>query len=93
MKVRVEKGGPVTTIVLARPAVRNAVDAETAEALAKAFREFDADADARVGVLFGEGGAFSAGADLGAFARGDSLRLAPSGTGRSARRGCSSRSR
>ena len=64
MSVRIEKNGPVTTVVLARPDVRNAVDRATAEALADAFRAFDADPDARVGVLYGEGGAFCAGADL-----------------------------
>jgi enoyl-CoA hydratase len=64
MTVRVERAGPVTTVVLARPERRNAVDRATAAALADAFRAFDADPDARVAVLFGEGGAFCAGADL-----------------------------
>ena len=73
--VRVEKRGPVTTIVLSRPAAKNAVDRATADALADAFRAFDADADAAVGVLFGEGGVFSAGADLKAVARGAPNRL------------------
>jgi enoyl-CoA hydratase len=79
MSVRVEKNGPVTTIVLARPEVKNAVDRATAEALSTAFRNFDADPDANVAVLFGEGGTFCAGADLGAFARGEGNRLAPDG--------------
>ncbi len=48
--------------------MRNAVDGPTAEALADAFRAFDADGDARVAVLWGEGGTFSAGADLKAIA-------------------------
>jgi enoyl-CoA hydratase len=77
--VRSEKSGHVTTIVLARPEVRNAVDRTTATALADAFRAFDADADARVAVLFGEGGTFCAGADLGAFSRGDGNVLSPEG--------------
>ncbi|MGZ3416399.1 MAG: crotonase/enoyl-CoA hydratase family protein [Polyangiales bacterium] len=64
MTVRVEKRGPVTTVVIARPEARNAVDRPTAEALADAFRGFESDADARVAVLFGEGGTFCAGADL-----------------------------
>jgi enoyl-CoA hydratase len=64
MSVRVERDGPVTTVVLARPERRNAVDRATAAALADAFRAFDADPDARVAVLFGEGGTFCAGADL-----------------------------
>lgn len=81
MSVRSEKSGHVTTIVLARPEVRNAVDRRAAAALADAFRAFDADTDARVAVLFGEGGAFCAGADLGAFARGDVNTLSPDGDG------------
>lgn len=79
MSVRVEKNGPVTTIVLHRPDVKNAVDGPTADALAAAFREFDADPSASVGVLYGDGGTFCAGADLGAFARGTGNRLAPDG--------------
>ena len=70
MLVRIEKQGPVTTVVLSRPEARNAVDRETAGALAEAFRAFDADASAHAAVLFGEGGAFCAGADLTAFAAG-----------------------
>ncbi len=64
MSVRVEKHGPVTTVILSRPQVRNAVDGPTARALADAFRAFDADAEASVAVLWGEGGTFCAGADL-----------------------------
>jgi enoyl-CoA hydratase len=66
--VRVEKSGPVTTVILDRPDRRNAVDRATAEALADAFRAFDADPDARVGVLHGDHGTFCAGADLKAIA-------------------------
>src|SRR5207253_1304409 len=54
--VRVERAGPVTTVVLDRPEARNAVDRETAAALADAFRAFEADVDARVAVLWGAGG-------------------------------------
>ncbi|NUW46575.1 crotonase/enoyl-CoA hydratase family protein [Nonomuraea rhodomycinica] len=63
MTVRIERDGPVTTVVLSRPEARNAVDRKTAGALADAFREFDA-SDASVAVLWGEGGTFCAGADL-----------------------------
>ncbi|MGH7897924.1 MAG: enoyl-CoA hydratase-related protein, partial [Candidatus Binatia bacterium] len=62
--VRAEKQGPVTTVILDRPEVRNAVDLATADALAKEFRAFDADPDARVAVLWGANGIFCAGADL-----------------------------
>ena len=81
MTVRAEKKGRVTTIVLARPDRRNAVDRETAQALADAFRAFDADEGADVAVLFGEGGTFCAGADLQAFSTGEGNRVAPDGDG------------
>jgi enoyl-CoA hydratase len=81
MSVRVEKNGPVTTVILHRPEVRNAVDGPTAEALATAFREFDADPDAKVGVLFGEAGTFCAGADLKAVSEGRLNPLSPEGIG------------
>jgi enoyl-CoA hydratase len=68
MAVRVERAENVTTIVLSRPERRNAVDRETAAALAAAFRDFEADPEARVAVLWGEGGNFCAGADLKAVA-------------------------
>lgn len=62
--VRTERQGPVTTVILSRPEVRNAVDGPTAAELAAAFRAFEADEDASVAVLWGEGGTFCAGADL-----------------------------
>jgi enoyl-CoA hydratase len=62
--VRIEKSGPVTTVILNRPEVRNAVDRPTAEALAAAFLEFERDDNALVAVLWGAGGTFCAGADL-----------------------------
>ncbi|MFJ3251533.1 crotonase/enoyl-CoA hydratase family protein [Streptomyces sp. NPDC086771] len=62
--VRIEREGAVFTVILDRPEVRNAVDGPTANQLADAFRAFDADPDASVAVLWGEGGTFCAGADL-----------------------------
>ncbi|WP_433610694.1 crotonase/enoyl-CoA hydratase family protein [Prescottella agglutinans] len=81
MPVRTERSGPVTTIVLSRPEVRNAVDGPTAAALADAFREFDADPDAAVAVLWGEGGTFCAGADLKALGTDRSNHVTPDGDG------------
>jgi len=81
MSVRIEKQGPITTVVLDRREVRNAVDRTTAQALAGAFREFEDDAEARAAVLWGEGGTFCAGADLKAIAGGDTNRIAPDGDG------------
>ena len=63
-KILVEKDGPVTTIVINRPEVKNALDNEAARALADALRKFENDKDASVAVLTGAGGAFCAGADL-----------------------------
>lgn len=79
--VRVERDGPVTTVILSRPGRRNAVDRATAAALVSAFEAFDADDQASVAVLWGEGGAFCAGADLQAVAQGDWPRLEPTGPG------------
>lgn len=81
MSVLVEKNGPVTTVILSRPEVRNAVDRNTAEALANAFREFDRDDAARVGVLFGDNGTFCAGADLKAIASSNHNRTETTGDG------------
>lgn len=68
MSVLIERQGAVTTVIIDRPAARNAIDRPTAVALAKAFREFDTDTSASVAVLCGAGGHFCAGADLKSFA-------------------------
>jgi enoyl-CoA hydratase len=81
MAIRVEKQGAVTTVIMDRPEARNAVDGPSARALADAFRAFDADAEARVAVLWGTGGTFCAGADLKAFGTGNGLRVEPTGDG------------
>jgi enoyl-CoA hydratase len=79
--VRIERDGPVVTVVLSRPERRNAVDRPTAVALTEAFRRFDADASAAVAVLYGEGGVFCAGADLKAIGTPEGNRVAPDGDG------------
>ena len=71
----------MTTVILDRPDVRNAVDAPTAAALAEAFADFDADDDAAVAVLFGAGGTFCAGADLKAMGGERGNRTTPDGNG------------
>jgi enoyl-CoA hydratase len=63
-KILIETASPVTTIIINRPQVKNALDNEAAHALAAALKAFEADEDARVAVLTGQGGAFCAGADL-----------------------------
>jgi len=79
--VRIERDGPVCTVVLDRPKRRNALDGPTAAALADAFRAFDADPEAAVAVLHGEGGVFCAGADLKAAGTASGSRVAPDGDG------------
>ncbi len=79
--VKVEKQAAVWTVILDRPKVRNAVDRDTAAALAQAFRDFDSNEEARVAVLYGEGGHFCAGADLKAVAEGNPNQLGVEGDG------------
>ncbi len=64
MRVLSEKKGPVTTIIINRPEVKNAVDRPTAEELAQAFRAFEEDEESLVAVFAGSEGVFCAGADL-----------------------------
>jgi enoyl-CoA hydratase len=79
--VRVERSGPIYTVLLSRPDRRNAVDGATAAALADAFRTFDQDPEAAVAVLHGEGGVFCAGADLKAVGTPDGNRVDRQGDG------------
>jgi enoyl-CoA hydratase len=79
--VRTEREGPVVCVILDRPAHKNAVDRDSAEELAHAFRAFDIDDTARVGILYGDHGTFCAGADLKAMASGKGNRLERDGDG------------
>lgn len=63
-EVLYEVNGPVVTIVINRPEARNAVDRNTANQLADAFRKFEADDSLVCAVLTGNGPSFCAGADL-----------------------------
>ena len=81
MRVITEKNGGVTTVIINRPGVRNAVDRPTAEELAEAFRAFEADDEAHAAVLTGTGGFFCAGADLKGFTEGRANRMAEDGDG------------
>ena len=51
MAVRIEKDGPVWTVIHDRPEARNAMNPASADALTAAFLEFDADKDACVAVF------------------------------------------
>jgi enoyl-CoA hydratase len=79
--VHIDKQPHIWTVTLSRPARRNAVDLLTAQALADAFRAFDADPEARVAVLYGDHGTFCAGADLKAISEGHPNRLSEDGDG------------
>jgi enoyl-CoA hydratase len=68
-KVRYERTGAAAVLTIDRRERRNAVDVETAALLLDGLREFEADDDARLLVLTGDGPeAFCAGADLKAMA-------------------------
>jgi enoyl-CoA hydratase len=79
--VRYEPDGPVVTVTIERPNVRNAVDPATAEQLVDCFERFAADAGLAVAVLTGGGGNFCSGFDLKALARGDGNRIEETGPG------------
>ena len=77
MTVRIEKQDKVWTVIHSRPEAKNAMDPMSAEALERAFLEFDRDAEAVVAVLWGEGGAFCAGFDLKHAAQGTGIEAQP----------------
>jgi enoyl-CoA hydratase len=79
--VEFELDGVVAVVTINRPEARNAVDRATAEALAAAFRRFDADETLHAAVLTGADGAFCAGADLKAIATGGGNRIVEEGDG------------
>ena len=79
--VRVERNGPVTTVIMNRPEARNAVNGAAAAELYEAFDEFDKDDSAAVAVLWGDNGTFCAGADLKAFGTPDVNQVHRTGPG------------
>ena len=79
--ITIQKEDHITTILINRPEVKNAVNGETAQELADAFRAFDQDGDSYVAILGGLGGTFCAGADLKAVAAGQGNRTEPDGDG------------
>lgn len=81
MTVHFTSEGTTAIVTIDRPEVRNAVDRETAAALASAFRMFDNDRSLAVAVLTGANGTFCAGADLKAVATGSGNRTASTGDG------------
>jgi enoyl-CoA hydratase len=79
--VNCETEDQVAIITINRPEVRNAIDRPAAEALAEAFRRFDADDSLNVAVLTGANGNFCAGADLKAVAGGRGNNVTSEGDG------------
>ncbi len=71
----------IAIVTINRPEARNAVNRETAKALAEVFRRFDEDELLRAAVLTGTGGFFCSGADLKAVASGNGNRVAAEGDG------------
>ncbi len=62
--IEVEVTGNVAVLAINRPEVRNAIDFDTANAIAGALDDFEADSGVRAIVLTGRGGFFCAGMDL-----------------------------
>lgn len=81
MTVLFETAGRSAIVTIDRPERRNAVDRDTAEALAAGFRRFDDDPELDVAILTGAGPCFCAGADLRAIREGKPNRLSPTGDG------------
>ncbi|WP_405498540.1 crotonase/enoyl-CoA hydratase family protein [Nocardia sp. NBC_00511] len=67
----IERRGHVMIITINRPQARNAINLATALGLERAIDAYEADPNARIAVLTGAGGYFSAGMDLKAAARGE----------------------
>jgi enoyl-CoA hydratase len=70
-KLRTERRGTVLVLTIDRPEVKNALDFETADAIATAIDELEESEELRTAVITGAGGFFSSGMDLAAFERGD----------------------
>jgi enoyl-CoA hydratase len=75
------RNAKVLTVTIDRPEVRNAVDSDTAAALAEAFKKFEADDALNAAVLTGAGGTFCAGADLREVADGRRTAIHENGAG------------
>lgn len=62
--VRLERQGPLARLILARPAVRNAMSAPMGAEVCQAVAELNGDASLRAVLVCGEGRAFAAGGDF-----------------------------
>ncbi len=73
--VSYEQDGHIVTLTLRRPKARNAVNGDVAEQMEAALDRYEADDQAWVAILTGEGTVFCAGADLKEIAAGNARRL------------------
>jgi methylglutaconyl-CoA hydratase len=62
--ILIETNGPITTIWLNRPELRNAFNEDVISELNQSFEQLNSDPETRVIILAGKGKVFSAGADL-----------------------------
>ncbi|OZI24484.1 enoyl-CoA hydratase [Bordetella genomosp. 7] len=67
--IKVEVVDGIQIITINRPEAKNAINLETAQAMAAALDQLDSRDDIRIGILTGAGGTFSSGMDLKAFAQ------------------------
>lgn len=81
MSIIIEKKNNISTIIIYNPEVRNAIDGKSAEFLANAIREFEADKDSKVAVLWGMDGNFCSGANLKALMTGSGNKVTKEGDG------------
>ncbi len=81
MPILIEKKYPIYTIIIDNPGVKNAVDGRSAKELANAFRKFDQDDKAEVGILWGSNGTFCSGANLKAIIKGYGNQIDKKGDG------------
>lgn len=79
--VHVTQEENILVITIDRPAVRNAIDHRTSQALADAMDRLDNDPTVAVGILTGAGGHFCSGMDLKAFVNGERVELPGRGLG------------
>lgn len=70
-KVLTRAADGVLVVTINRPAIRNAIDTETAQAIAAAMQTLDESGDLVAGVITGAGTAFCTGMDLKAFLAGE----------------------
>jgi enoyl-CoA hydratase len=81
LSIIIEKKNNISTIIIYNPEVRNAIDGKSAEFLANAIREFEADKDSKVAVLWGMDGNFCSGANLKALMTGSGNKVTKEGDG------------